>query len=167
VGVLATACGGSSEEVGTQGQALSGDVYSETWDDFKDGFTEVSTHGYSAKWFYFAAGPFVGNDGLIETGPHGLRVVAPGTNPVTGEPAFLSTLAQEDENGGLPGGLDHVKWLAYMFHFASSGYPGFDAVPGREVSCQAPIGGEPTYRRTSFGSAVTNANDDMRLPRSR
>jgi hypothetical protein len=140
------------------------DIYFVTWDDFRDGFSEVGSDGWGAKWFYFAAGPYVGNDGLIETGPKGLRVVAPGVNPDTGEPAFTLTLAQEEQNGGLPGGLDHVKWLAYMNHLASSGYPGFDAVPGREVSCQALISGR-LYGTAGhpFGAAVDNANDDLRL----
>ena len=51
--------------------------YRMVWDRFDDGF---STTGPSAKWSYFGAGPYVGNDGVETTGQHGLRVVAGGTN---------------------------------------------------------------------------------------
>src|SRR5690348_2478442 len=69
------------------------------WDDFQNGFS-VNTTG--AKWFYFSDGSYVGDDGVVSTSPQGLTVAASGTNQSTGEPAFTRTLAQEDENGGLP-----------------------------------------------------------------
>jgi hypothetical protein len=138
--------------------------YRITWDDFTDGFSEVTTHGPSAKWFHFSAGSYVGNDGLVQTTRRGLRVVASGLNPATGRPAFQKTLAQEDENGGLPGGVDHVKWLAYTNHTASSGFPGFDALPGREVACEAVVSGR-TFGTNGhpFGGSVIDPNDDLRL----
>jgi hypothetical protein len=131
------------------------------WDDFSDGF---SVNTPDAKWFYFADGSFVGNDGVVSTSARGLDVAAGGTNPATGQPAFVSTLAQEQENGGIPGDLDHVKWLAYMNHTASSGYPGFDAVPGREVACDTWIRGQ-TFGTANhpFGDAVVDPDDDLRL----
>lgn len=135
--------------------------YRIVWDDFQSGFTADAAN---AKWFHFAAGPFVGNDGVTSTDQQGLTVVAPGTNPTTGEPAFTLSLAPDSQNGGLPGGLDHVKWLVYANHAASSGYPGFDAVPGQVLSCEGWLSGS-TYGTQfhPFGSAVDNPNDDLRL----
>jgi hypothetical protein len=143
-------------------------VYYVVWDDFHDGFTADAP---GAKWFHFSAGhlgeppAFFGNDGVETTSALGLRVVPSGTNPTSGEPAFTLTMAQEDDNPlALFGQLDHVKWLVYMNHTASSGFPGFDAAPGREVSCEAWISGR-TYGTAGhpFGSNVADANDDPRL----
>ena len=80
--------------------------YRLTWDDFRNGFDATSP---AAKWFYFAAGPFVGDDGIATTSRNGLVVVPTGINSATGEPAFAKTLGQEDDNGGLPGGLDLAR----------------------------------------------------------
>lgn len=131
------------------------------WDDFEDGF---SAEGPGAKWFYFQVASYVGDDGIATTGDEGLSVVSSGVNPVTGEPAFVRTLAQDDDNGGLPGVLDHVKWLVYTNHQSSRGYPGFDAAPGREVGCEATVGGR-TFGTSGhpFGSYVTDPEDDNRL----
>ncbi|MFD2078421.1 hypothetical protein SAMN05421678_11436 [Actinopolymorpha cephalotaxi] len=136
-------------------------TYRRLWDDFKDGFT-VGTP--TAKWFYFRAGSFTGDDGMITTGPHGLTVVSPGRNSTTGDPAFTLTLAPDSRNGGLAGGLDHVKWLAYANHTASSGHPGFDAVTGQVLSLETWLGGR-TYgtRFQPFGGAVDDPDDDLRL----
>ena len=132
------------------------------WDDFSGGFT-VGTP--TAKWFYFQAGSYIGDDGITKTGPHGgLAVVPTGTNPTTGLPAFVRTLGQEQLNGGLPGGLDHVKWLVYMNHTASSGYPGFDAVPGQELVCQATLSGQTFGTSPNpFCAAAPTPSDDLRL----
>ena len=141
------------------GSALAGPDLPK-WDNFKTGF-DVGAPGSSAKWFYFAAAGFVGDDGIATTGPKGLHVQSSGT--VNGHPAFTKTVAQEQDSG-LPGGFDHVKWLVYMNHFASTGYPGFDASSG-------PAGGLRVDHRRAilrqrpapFGSAVTNPEDDTRL----
>ncbi len=74
-----------------------------------------------------------------------------GTNPATGEPAFARTLGQEgaaDNPFGLPGGIDHVKWLYYINRTnAETGQPGFKApTDGRELVCAATIGGRTTAR---------------------
>ena len=130
------------------------------WDTFKTGFT-VGAPGSSAKWFYFAAGGFVGDDGIATTSPNGLSVRSSGT--FDGHPAFTKTVAQE-QFSGLPGGFDHVKWLVYMNHFASTGVPGFDALPGQQVVCQSTIGGRSFGNdQHPFGSAVTNPDNDPRL----
>jgi len=130
------------------------------WDTFKSGFT-VGAPGSSAKWFYFAAATFVGDDGIATTGPNGLSVRSSGI--VDGHPAFTKTVGQEQVSG-LPGGFDHVKWLVYMNHFASTGLPGFDALPRQQVVCQSTIGGRSFGNaQHPFGSAVTNPDDDPRL----
>ena len=138
--------------------------YRIVWDTFTNGF---SVDAPNAKWFYFSAGPYVGNDGLETTHPSGLKVVSSGTNATTGDPAFTLTLAQEgsDDNPySLPGGLDHVKWLVYMNTLASSGMPGFDAVAGQELTCESTMSGESFGNAAhTFGSAVENAEDDLRL----
>lgn len=135
--------------------------YITSWDDFRQGFT-VNTP--NARWFYFTAGSYVGNDGITNTDLFGLHVIPTGRNPTTGAPAFARTIAQEHENGGLPGALDHVKWLAFMNHTASSGVPGFDAVSGQTLSCDVVMGGQTLGTQFQpFGSSVIDANDDLRL----
>jgi Family of unknown function (DUF6081) len=135
-------------------------------DDFSNGF---STQGSDAKWFYFSAGPYVGNDGIESTSSKGLRVVSPGTNPRTGQPAFTKTLGQEDDSAGnpfgLPGGVDHVKWLVYANHQApTSGVPGYEATAGQVLSGNARISGRTFGTQGQpFGRAVKAPNDDLRL----
>ena len=130
------------------------------WDTFKTGFS-VGAPGSPAKWFYFAAAGFVGDDGIATTSPSGLSVRSSAT--FEGHPAFAKTVAQE-QSSGLPGGFDHVKWLVYMNHFASTGVPGFDAVSGQQVVCQSTIGGRSFGNaQHPFGSAVTNPDNDPRL----
>jgi hypothetical protein len=157
------AAGGLLARAGTA--AAAADEYDLVWDDFRGGFS-VGTP--DAKWFYFASGPFVGDDGIASTSrAGGLTVRSRGTNPVTGKPAFTRTLGQEgaaDNPAGLPGGLDHVKWLVYMNHRASSGVPGFDAVPGRELAFRTRLSGESFGTAGHpFGAAVGDDRDDLRL----
>jgi Family of unknown function (DUF6081) len=133
-------------------------------EDFEDGFSVGEPDGDS-RWFYYGFGPYVGDDGVVETGPHGLKVRSSGTNPATGEPAFVRTLAQEDDNGyGLPGVLEHVKWLAFANHQASTGLHGFDAAPGQVLTCETWLSGE-TFGTGGhpFGEHVTDPDDDLRL----
>lgn len=135
------------------------------WDNFRTGFS-VGTP--DAKWFYFSAGPFVGNDGIATTSATGgLAVKARGTNATTRQPAFTLSLGQEgsaDNPSFLPGGIDHVKWLVYMNHTASSGVPGFDAVAGDELTFGTIFSGQ-SYGTVGhpFGTAVADADDDLRL----
>lgn len=135
--------------------------YHTVWDDFRNGFTADSP---DAKWFYFNAGPFVADDGVTTTSNKGLSVRAAGTNPSTGQPAFTKSVAPESLSG-LSGGLDHPKWLVYMNHLASSGIPGFDAEPGKVLSCEMWLDEGRTYgtQNHPFGNDVSNANDDLRL----
>jgi hypothetical protein len=131
----------------------------EIYDDFQSGFP-------GSKWFHSSieGSGWASDDGIATTSKRGLKVVSSGTNPATGQPAFVRTLAQEDENGGLPGGLDHAKWLVFATHTASTGYPGWDAKPGFEVACEARVGGR-TFGTEGhpFGANVTNPNNDLRL----
>lgn len=134
--------------------------YRQVWDDFQQGFTVDSP---DAKWFHFSAGWFLGDDGIVRTSDQGLDVVSPGVNPKTGEPAFTKTVAP-DSQSGIPGGIDHVKWLVYMNHTASSGWPGFDAVPGQALSCEAWVGGTVYGAdQNPFGTVVEDPNSDLRL----
>jgi hypothetical protein len=130
-------------------------------DDFSDGFATV---GPQARWGYFQAGPFVAQDGIATTSEDGLQVVSSSTNPRTGEPAFAATLGHEQDETSPVGALDHVKWLVYANHEASSGYPGFDAVPGEELTFETWFSGR-TYGTGAhpFGGAVADAEDDLRL----
>jgi Family of unknown function (DUF6081) len=108
------------------------------WDDFSSGFS-VGPVGSSARWFYFATpdGAFVGDDGNTFAGGGALTVVPKGTAPGSQLPAYSRTVAQE-QISGLPGGLDHVKWLAYMNHLSSSRVPGFDAPLGARMATTQP-----------------------------
>lgn len=145
-----------------QGDELGTAPYRMVWDDFRNGF---SASGPDARWAYVAGGGYVGDDG-VETTAHGrLRVRSSGTNPTTGQPAFVRTIAQEEDNPtGHYGGADHAKWLVYANHTASSGFQGFDAVPGQELTCETWLGGR-TYGTAGhpFGDAVADPNDDLRL----
>jgi hypothetical protein len=84
----------------------------------------------------------------------------------TGEPAFTSTVVSESDprSVGLPGGVDHVKWLVYANPCRAVATP--DSIPTHQgkVGCEAWIGGR-TYGTSGhpFGSAVSNASDDLRL----
>lgn len=138
------------------------DPYRIVWDDFRSGFR---AEGEDARWFLYGFGPYTGDDGTVTTTPEGLRVVASGTNPTTGEPAFVRTLAQEADNGhGLPGTLEHVKWLAFSNHKATSGFNGFDAVPGQVLTFETWMSGQ-TYGTGGhpFGDLVADPEDDLRL----
>ena len=133
---------------------------SQVWDNFSTGFT-VDAPG--AKWFYFGAGTFTGNNGVATTSSLGLTVRAPGTHPTTGLPAFSLSVAPE-ASSGLPGGLDHVKWLAYMNTMSSWGYAGFSVATNEQFKCTTTISGR-TYGTEyhPFGSAVSNSQTDPRL----
>jgi hypothetical protein len=129
-------------------------------DDFAGGFT-------TANWFPFAAGPYVGDDGVVTTSDGGLRVIS--RTGAGGTPAFARTLGQEgsaDNPLGLTGGLDHVKWLYYANRTnPATGQPGFAApTDGRELVCRARISGR-SYGTGGhpFGRAVADPDDDLRL----
>lgn len=136
--------------------------YRMVWDDFRDGFV---TEGPHSRWSYVAGGGYVGDDGIEETSRRGLHVESSGTNPETGEPAFVNTIAQEDDNPtGHYGGADHAKWLVYADRTASTGFAGFDAVPGQELSCSATMSGQVFGTGNHpFGDAVADPDDDLRL----
>ena len=51
-----------------------------------------------------------------------------------------------------------------MNHFSSGGYPGFDALPGKQLVCQSTVSGQTFGTAANpFGAAVTNPQDDLRL----
>jgi hypothetical protein len=136
-------------------------------DDFSGGF---STAGPDARWTFIGFGPHVADDGIVRTSARGLEVVSGGTNPATGEPAFVRTLAPEGVNPhGLPGLLDHLKWFAFFDHpaadhEATTGFPGFDAVPGHVLSCAVSLSGRTFGTQGHpFGDAVVAPDADLRL----
>lgn len=165
VSLFAGACG-NADAVDLNADQLNQESNGATtlYDDFRNGF---SASGPTDKWGYFGFGPnFTGDDGIESVSGQGLRVVPRGVNPQTGKPAFTKTVVQESDprSLGLPGGVDHVKWLVYANHLSSRGWPGFDAGTDRQVGCEAWVGGQ-TFGVSGhpFGSAVQNANDDLRL----
>lgn len=131
-------------------------------DDFRDGFI---TTGPNARWSYLEAGPYVADDGIPQVSEKGLHVVSSGTNPRTGKPAFVRTLGQEDDTGSvIPGAQERVKWLVLANNQASTGFQGFDAVPGHELTCETWMSGR-THGTNGhpFGCNVINPDDDLRL----
>ena len=115
-------------------------------DDFIHGFDAGSGDG---DWFYFGTPTFLGNDGMEETGPHGLHVTAE---------RFRNTVPP-----GPDGGVDHVKWLAYASRF-NGPVPGFAAEPGRELSVEATVSAQTFGTENHpFGAAVEDPDDDLRL----
>jgi Family of unknown function (DUF6081) len=122
----------------------------------------------SDRWFHFSAGSFIANSGIVTSSDNCLRVRAPGGNPSTGEPMFVSSVAQErtqrDIDVPLPGGLDHPKWLIYSNQHSTHGTPGFEPRPGRKLMLEAVLGGR-TYGTSAhpFGDAVLDPEDDLRL----
>jgi hypothetical protein len=166
VSLFTAACGNAevADDIGADQVEQESNGATQLYDDFRNGFSATQA---TDKWAYFGFGPaFTGNDGIESTSTRGLRVVSKGRNSQTGEPAFTSSVVQESSPAslGLPGGVDHVKWLVYANRFSSHGYPGFDATTNRQVGCEAYVGGQ-TYGTNGhpFGSAVRDANDDLRL----
>jgi hypothetical protein len=136
-------------------------------DRFRDGIHIGALGSAEHAWFYFSADPFVGDDG-VATVRRGRLHIEPPTQNTSREPVFTHTLGQEggvDNPFGLPGGLDHVKWLVYQNHLALSGFAGYDIAPGREIVCSVSQFGGRTYGTAGhpFGTYVPNANDDLRL----
>lgn len=125
-------------------------------DDFSAGFDTTGT------WQILGGGEFPQGDGVTTTSSEGLKVTPAGRNAVTGEPAFRSTTAQQDDGGN--GSGDHGKWLAFPRATASSGQPGFDVPDTGSLTCSNKISGR-TFgtERHPFGSAVANPQTDVRL----
>src|SRR6185312_14932408 len=79
----------------------------------------------------------------------------------TGLPAFQNTLGHD---AGSLTPMEHAKWIVLMNHFAKSGQPGFDAVPGQELGCEAVMSGQVFGTEAQpFGDAVTDPDADLRL----
>lgn len=136
--------------------------YRLVWDDFKDGFT---TEGPNAKWRHFSLGDGDADDGRVSTGPDGLRVRAGRDLPADGRPAFTRTYGQQDiERLGLPGAADHIKWLAHTTHTASTGQPGFDALPGQVLTFETWVRARSHgVQNHPFGELVADPDTDLRL----
>jgi hypothetical protein len=134
-------------------------AYHVVWDDFRH---EQRADALDAdRWFNFAVGSFVGDDGVVSTSSHGLSVVASGLDLSTGDPAFAKSMGQDT---GFLSAFDHVKWLVVMNHFTSHGVLGFEAEPGHELACEARVSGQifGTHGHP-FGAAVADPDADPRL----
>jgi hypothetical protein len=106
-------------------------------------------------WALTSIESFTADDGVVSTSPSGLHVRASGTNPATGEPAFTSSGAGE---------LDHLKWMADTRRMSDTGYPGFDAIAGRELSFTMWATGRTFGTEAHpFGAAVADPESDLRL----
>jgi Family of unknown function (DUF6081) len=118
-------------------------------DSFTDGLDLTRT------WALTTIESFTADDGVVTASAGGLHVRSSGINAGTGEPAFA--LSAEGE-------LDHLKWMADTRHVSSEGYPGFDAAPGRLLSCTM-WGGGRTFGTDDhpFGGAVGDPQSDLRL----
>ncbi|MEV7194329.1 DUF6081 family protein [Streptomyces sp. NPDC093510] len=132
-------------------------------DDFRGG---LRADGPDAPWrFVQASAELIADDAVMSTDADGLRLVARGRNPRTGEPAFTRTVPRETgEPGSIPGFADHAKWIAYVNRRSTAGFQGFDTRPGRVLSVEASISGR-TYGTADhpFGDAVHDPDDDLRL----
>ncbi|WP_316525714.1 DUF6081 family protein [Kitasatospora brasiliensis] len=131
------------------------------WDDFRDGFDH---RGDGSRWTLTPCGDALPDgDGVVTTTEAGLRVVPTGTNPRTGEPAFVFTTGRESEGGG--GGADHLKFFALARHTSKAGILGFDAEPGRVLTIDVTMSAR-TFgtERHPFGAA---AADPASLPQNR
>jgi hypothetical protein len=124
-----------------------------------------AAHEPKDPWFHVRIGAHVTADGVVTPlAGGGIRVAPAAVHGGAGTPMFGLSLAPESLNGGIPAANDHPKWLAYINETSSAGYPGFDAVPGTELSGTARISGR-TFGTTfhPFGTAVVNPSDDPRL----
>ncbi|MEU8348381.1 DUF6081 family protein [Streptomyces sp. NPDC048845] len=132
------------------------------YDDFSGGFDHS---GPGAPWLVPGFEGLPEGDGRATTSERGLRVVASGTHPRTGRPAFVHTVPQEDDSGtGVPGTADHGKWAALANHTASSGHLGFDAPAGTELTCATRMSGRSHgVQGHPFGDAVHRPGADPRL----
>jgi hypothetical protein len=129
--------------------------YRVVWDDFR---TPWST---DTRWLPFVYGAYDADDGCGVSTPAGLQVRACGSNAVTGAPAFRNTLGQ---SAGTLAAFDHAKWIVMMNHLSSAGLPGFDAVPGQRLTCEAVVSGEIFGTQAHpFGDAVEDPEADPRL----
>lgn len=131
------------------------------WDDFSEG---LDIKNEDSKWYQDGIGTYACNDGVVTMTEGGIRVAPKGKNPKTGEPAFSLSLAQNKDNGGIPGALDHIKWVTYMNHTAYSGHKGFDVVSNKTLEFEAIMGGKSfgTHNHP-FGEAVEDPESDLRL----
>ncbi|PYC83789.1 hypothetical protein C7C46_08565 [Streptomyces tateyamensis] len=129
------------------------------WDDFSNGF---QSSGTGAKWFTVPTGNLPGGDGIPTTSAAGLSVVPTGTNPATGQPAFVYTTGQQTAGGS--GSRDQLKFVTMTTHTSSAGYPGFDAPAGGSVSCDTDMAVRTTGTgRNPFGIDSYTAAGDPRL----
>jgi hypothetical protein len=131
-------------------------------------FYQNFSGGFAAdEWTTLSAttptGTLADGDGVVTTSASGLSVVPTGTNPVTGQPAFAATTGQQSAGGG-GSDADHVKWLAFAKHTASSGLPGYDIPATGSLTCSTKMSAQVTgLAQQPYGAAVPDPQADPRL----
>ncbi len=96
-------------------------------------------------------------DGLAVTGPAGLVVTSSGTNPETGEPAFVRPDAPLNEG-------DHLRWALFANRDTPEGMPGYSLAKGENLTLTATLGVEVFgLDRHTYGGAVPEPGRDLRL----
>jgi hypothetical protein len=141
--------------VSPAGTARADAGYDIVWDDFR------SPWKTDTRWLPFVYGAYQADDGCGTSTPWGLLVTSCGVNPTTRLPAFRNTIGH-DGNSLAP--MDHAKWIVLMNHFSSAGEPGFDAVAGQELGCEAVMSGQVFGTEAQpFGNAVIDPDADLRL----
>jgi hypothetical protein len=137
------------------GTARADAGYHIVWDDFR------SPWKTDTRWLPFVYGSYHADDGCGTSTPWGLLVTSCGVNPTTGLPAFRNTVGHD---GGSLAPMDHAKWIVLMNHFSTAGEPGFDAVAGQELGCEAVMSGQVFGTEAQpFGDAVIDPDADLRL----
>ncbi|MEV7009998.1 DUF6081 family protein [Streptosporangium sp. NPDC051022] len=148
-GALASVLLGAATPVSAE---VTGEVEQLFYDDFQVGFDAV---GPTAKWVS-------ARDGVPTTSGQGLNVKPAGTNPTTGDPAFVFTTPQEDD-GGL-GASDEIKWGATVNHTSSNGYRGFDVPADSVFRCEVALAAHAYgVAAHPFGTLVKHPQHDLRL----
>lgn len=132
------------------------DPYRRVWDDFT-----VPWKDNTAWSLLQPADTYTADDGCADPSMGRLVIHSCGVNHRTGEPAFRNTLSQST---GWLAAFDHAKWIAVMNNLSSNGLPGFDAVEGQELACEATVSGEVYgIHHHPFHDAVIDPDDDPRL----
>jgi len=128
-------------------------------DDFSSGFDDVDAWNVISRTT--ATGEVLPKgDGIITPSARGITVVPTGTNPRTGQPAFVSTAAPDA--AGFGGGTgDHLKWAAQPRQSAANGVE----VPATgALVCTSKMAAEALgITSHPFGAAVSDPQSDPRL----
>jgi len=124
--------------------AVDGDVVFQ--DDFRAG---LDHEGADARWRIRPSGALPLGDGVFWHSAAGLVVEPPGSDPVTGDPAFALP------GPGGPG--EHIRWAAFAEHTSAGGVLGFDVPP------EVPLTAKLEMSAQFFGLDKHDLGDDVDL----